>query len=113
MPPGVQSRYLGAELHNLDGKLYLGQREPLLFDPDLAQRAVMVARHDTLQTLAAKFIGAPQFDTPFWWLVAEFSHPPVLDPTVPLTPGTTVYIPSRDRALAELLDPDRKNKLTI
>jgi hypothetical protein len=44
-----------------------------------------------------------------WWIIADFQPDPIHDPTVRLTPGRTLYIPSL-RTVQEEVFSDKRRK---
>jgi len=96
MPPRKNSRYersFGVEDDN--GNLYLTEREPFLYNKDLpGTRRHRVAKGDTLYNLAYKYFQPIHNAEHLWWIIAEFQPTPILDPTIDLADGSTLFIPS-------------------
>lgn len=105
MPPGSQSRYLFADTVVLDGKRYLGARDPIAFAPDAAWKSTTAQRGDTLHALADRHFGGLDNPAELWWVVAEGQPEPVVDPTIPLAPGRVVFLAPRDRTSSAVSDP--------
>jgi hypothetical protein len=61
-----------------------------------------VKEGDTLQTLAAKYFKGVDRSSQLWWVIADFQPDPIFDPTIKLTLGSTVVVPSM-RTLSELI----------
>lgn len=91
MPPRTDSRFLFT-LGFLDDsdRLYLTARKRFSFRAlrDNVQHTVQGG--DTLFTLAGKYLR----DSTLWWVIADFQPSPILDPTVDLEVGRTIFIPS-------------------
>lgn len=88
-----------------EGRLFLTPRVPYRYR-DLPDNLVHeVAQGDTLKGLAVRYyVGAPK-PARLWWAIADFQPEPIHDPTIRLTRGRKLVIPSlrtiQTRALAE------------
>lgn len=104
MPPRINSRYMFATGDSDEsGNLFLTEREPFRYDPDLRGTIRhVVSVGDSLQSIAFRYWSTLQLDdreTPWgpehlWWILAEFQPDPILDPTIDLAPGKTILVPS-------------------
>jgi len=107
MAPGRSSRHLSVPLiADLDdGLTYLLDREPLRFAARSDNLRVVSQEGDTWHSLAARHLRPLPRPQDFWWVLCDFQPVPVADPTVEITPGTVVFIPSAEfvtgRALTE------------
>ena len=92
---GEFSRYKHAVLmQDSTQHLYLDLRATL--DYLSAEETVFpVTAGDTLQNIAARvFAGLPNAAM-LWWVIADFQPEPIIDPTVELTEGDWLVIPSK------------------
>lgn len=119
MPPRKFSRHTFVtgvlDQENYDpGVLYLTEREPFRFQerPDNIRR--VVREGDTLWHLAAEFYaGLTERPAGLWWIIADFQDPPIIDPTVELTLGTTVFAPSPRVVLEEIFSESRRRESNV
>lgn len=49
---------------------------------------------DTLWNLAERYYSSFTMAATLWWIIADFQPEPINDPTVALSPGTVIVIPS-------------------
>ena len=106
MPPGVWSRFRFTKaIRDTKLNLYLTDRVPFEFRELADNIAHLVLEGDTLFTLAGRYYQPIERACGFWWVIADFQPTPIIDPTIKLEPGTTVFIPSlrtlRERIFAE------------
>ena len=103
MPPRRFSRFEFTEAMRDDaGRWFLTDREPYRFRALPDTRAHVVQEGESLFTLAGRFFRPRARAAGFWWVLADFQPDPILDPTLPLRPGTVLYVPSL-RVLDEIL----------
>ena len=97
MPPQTGSRF-GFCLGVLDerGRRFLTEREPYRYRPLPDNRAHRVVDGDTLFDLAGRYFAPLPRACGFWWAIADFqpSDGAIVDPTLDLEVGRTIYIPS-------------------
>lgn len=101
MPPRKFSRHSFTEVFaDSAGRLFLSDREKFLYRELADNEFHVVKEGDTLQNLAgrryAALSGVFEGFSPgqLWWVIADFQVPPIHDPTISLSPGSTVIIPS-------------------
>lgn len=105
MPPRRFSRHtyvLGIADEAAPDALQLTERTPYGYRTLGDTRQHTVAQGDTLWSLAARYFAGFARPAGLWWVIADFQPDPILDPTITLTPGTTLYIPSV-RTVTELI----------
>jgi hypothetical protein len=111
MPPGVLSRHLFTRaIQQPDGTITLTDREPFEFRELQDTRRIKVQERDTLFGFAAFYFNVPSFERPsdLWWVIADFQPTPIFDPTIKLTPGSTIHIPSIRVVLEEVFSEKRR-----
>ncbi len=111
MPPKQRSRYTFATAARAPGgELMLYGGEPFRYRelPDTRQH--VVREGDTLFTLAGRyFTGIPRA-AGLWWVIADFQPEPIHDPTLVLTPGRVMYIPSLRTVNEEVFSERRRRE---
>lgn len=78
------------------GLVFTATRPKFHYTGDTGEIPYVVEAGDSLATLAARYFGGMGLSLPslLYWAIADFQPEPLLDPTIDLTPGTIVYIPS-------------------
>lgn len=106
MPPRLYSRHtFCAAVKDDAGRLFLTERVPYGYRKLADTRTHVVVQGDTLWTLAGRYFEPLERASGFWWAIADFQPDPIFDPTLTLTVGRVLYIPSvrtlLDRMLGE------------
>lgn len=111
MPPRLNSRHSFVEQRS-DGneRLYLTPRKRFLFKQRSDNRTHVVGDGDTLFNLAARYF--PRFPRPagLWWIIADFQPTPIHDPTIKLSPGRVLVVPSERTVDEEILSERRRGE---
>ena len=95
MPPRSGSRYtFSSGTYDDDGILYLTEREPYRFCAQPDTRLHTVVQGDTLFNLAGRYFAPLARACGFWWAIADFQPDPIVDPTLELDSGRTLFIPA-------------------
>jgi hypothetical protein len=103
VPPRVGSRYgFCSGVEHDTGSRFLTEREPYRYRPLGDSRAHRVVEGDTLFDLAGRYFAPLPRACGFWWVIADFQPDPILDPTLALSPGATLVIPST-RVLTDVI----------
>jgi hypothetical protein len=116
VPPKIYSRYEFCEgvyddLSVEHPNLRLTDREPYRFKPFSDSVKYVVKEGDTLFALAFRYYSRHEDAAWLWWVIGDFQPDPIVDPTLLLTPGRVLYIPS-ERVLAEqILAESRKREV--
>ena len=97
MPPRKNSRYLTSiARRDSDSKLFLTEPIPFRWDPKLAgTRTHIVGEKDTLHVIAYRYFSPMPNAEHLWWIIAGFQPVPIMDATLDLAVGRTLYIPSQ------------------
>lgn len=85
-----------------DGRLVAPSRAPLGFRARSDSRQHVVVAGDTLALLAARYLAPLPRACGYWWALAEFQDPPLLDPLAPLAVGQVLQVPSIELVTAYL-----------
>jgi nucleoid-associated protein YgaU len=103
MPPRRYSRYSFCSASKDDaGRLVLSERVPFRFRVLSDTVQYTCKEGDSLYVLAHRaYKGLPR-PSGLWWIIADFQPDPIFDPTVVLTPGQVLFIPSL-RTVQELV----------
>ena len=75
-------------------RLFLTEREPYRFRELRDTRRHTVVQGDTLWSLAGRYFAPLPRACGLWWVLADFQPDPIVDPTLELEPGRTLFIPS-------------------
>lgn len=112
--PRRYSRYLYClgfhddEADGSEGPLQLTEREPFLYRQYADNREHVVAQGDSLWSLAARYFAPIPRSAGLWWIIADFQPDPIHDPTIRLSPGTTLVIPSLRTVLEAIFSEERR-----
>jgi hypothetical protein len=113
MPPRLHSRFTFCTAQkDAAGRLFLSARAPYRFTQLPDTRFHIVGQGDTLHSLSARYFRSLPRPAGFWWVIADFQETPIFDPTLTLTPGTIIAIPSEQVLLSVILSEDRRS-LTV
>lgn len=110
MPPQQFSRhFFTAGIKDAEERLYLTDREPYRFKDLKDNRFHLVRVGDTLHTLADRFFaGVVSNPALLFWVLCDFQPEPIIDPTLTLTPGRTLAIPSIRTLTEEIFSEARR-----
>ncbi len=72
-------------------------------------REHVVGEGDTLWSLAARYFASLPLPATLYWIIADFQPDPIHDPTITLTPGRVLYVPSL-RTVTEEVFSERRRK---
>ena len=110
MPPFTRSRHSFTEaLTDEQGRVYLTSPEPYRYRDLPDNVAHRVGEGDSLFTLASRYFRPLPDAAQLWWVIADFQEDPILDPTVSLTPGTILFIPSMATLLGRIFAESRRD----
>ena len=112
MPPRLHSRHTFtlATRFTADalGRRFLKPREPYRFVQRDDNRIHVVRSGDSLYSLAAKYFRGFKRLAGLWWIIADFQPQPIHDPTIVLTPGTVLHVPSRRTVEEDIFGEKRR-----
>lgn len=95
MPPRSGSRYTFCHgVRDGEGQLVLTDREPYSYHAHADNRVHVVVEGDTLWDLAGRYFEPLPRACGLWWVIADFQPDPITDPTIRLTVGRRLLIPS-------------------
>lgn len=111
MPPRINSRHSHTTSQlDSEGRLFLSDRIPYRYR-ELEDNATHVVKDgDTLWNIASRFYAPlgrlPKYSAAnLWWIIADFQPTPIHDPTIKLTEGLVLVIPSISTVLSKILAP--------
>lgn len=107
MPPRKYSRHTFTLGITEDDQLLLTEREPYTFRVFADNRQHVVKRGETLWTLAGRYFASLPRPSGLWWVIADFQPDPIHDPTIELTEGAVLVIPSV-RTVVEAIFSERR-----
>lgn len=86
----------------------LSDREPFSYRNFTDTRVHIIVEGDTLQHLAGVYFSEMPRACGLWWIIADFQPAPIHDPTLALTPGATLLIPSLRTVQERIFDRQRR-----
>jgi hypothetical protein len=93
-----------------DGKLFLDARKPFRFQVFSDTVVHIVGQGETLFNLAGFYYSQRERPAGLWWVIADFQPTPIHDPTIRLTPGQILYIPSLRVIFGEIFSESRRTE---
>lgn len=111
MPPGITSRHLFCQgLTDSNGRLYLTDRVPFRYKTADDNRVHTIVEGDTLFTLAHIYFDPLDRPSQYYWVIADFQpDEPIIDPTLKLSPGRMLVIPSVRMLIEEIFNESRRD----
>lgn len=107
------SRYSFTVGYTADDKFQLSDREPLRFKELADTITHTVLEGDTLFTLAAaNYAGLPR-PAGLWWVIADFQPSPIIDPTLALSVGRLLFIPSVRTVTEDVFSSARRDEAVL
>lgn len=91
-----------------DGRLFLDARKPYRFRAFTDNRTHVVQAGDTLFNIAGLHFQNVSRGAGLWWVIADFQPVPLFDPTVRLTPGMILVLPSLRTVMGEIFSESRR-----
>ncbi len=91
----------------------LCEREPYGYREFSDNREHVVSQGETLFSLAAHYLGSLPRGAGLWWVIADFQPDPIHDPTIKLSPGSTLIIPSVRTVLEAVFDETRRLEVGV
>jgi hypothetical protein len=116
MPPRQLSRFAlsTAVPANVDAsKIILSERVPYRYTVETDTIQHVVVAGDTLFTIAARYYASLDRPAGLWWVIADFQPEPIHDPTVDLTPGSLLYVPSLRLVQQEIFNERRRVTVSV
>lgn len=112
MPPRLRSRHtftLGFEdFEAAPGDLQLSEREPYGYRNFADNIEHVITEGDTLHSIASLYFAPIPSPAELWWIIADFQPDPIHDPTLKLTVGATLIVPSVRTVQEEIFGEARR-----
>lgn len=116
MPPRQLSRFAlsTAIPSNVDpSKIILSERVPYRYTVEADTIQHVVDAGDSLFTLAARYYASLKRPAGLFWVIADFQPEPIHDPTVALTPGALILVPSLRLVQQEIFNERRRVTVSV
>lgn len=108
MPPLARSRFIHSRgLTDAAGRLYLTQPVPFRYRQLADNRFHTALQGDHLHGLAERYFAPTPGAAQLWWVIGHFQPRPIHDPTIELTPGRVIVIPSLRTTVELIFNPTR------
>lgn len=108
MPPRRHSRYTFSKARrDSEGDLILSDPEPYKYRPFSDNRVHVVKEGDSLFSLAARYFRGFQRPDGLYWIIMDFQPIPIHDPTLKLTVGSIIIVPSLRTVIEEIFSERR------
>jgi hypothetical protein len=91
------------------GRRFLTERGPYRFKEHTDTRVHIVAQGDTLEGLAGRYFAPLPRACGFWWVLADFQQDPIIDPTLELDVGRSLFVPSL-RVLTDVILSEQRRR---
>jgi hypothetical protein len=109
MPPRRYSRYqYCVAALDANGRLILSDPDPFPFVALTDNVVHPVVTGDTLWGLAHLYFQPLARPSGLWWIIADFQPTPIVDPTIALEAGQTIYVPSVRTVLEQIFSASRQ-----
>lgn len=114
MPPRRYSRFTFSAgfVDEDDGAFLLEDPEPFEFQEFSDTRIHTVTESDTVFNLAARYFASFERPAGLWWIICDFQPDPIIDPTLKLAVGRTLFIPSERVVTEEIFNEARRRAVT-
>ena len=93
-----------------EGRTSLTDRVPYRFQKLSDNRHHVVSEGDTLWSLAFRYFRPLPRPAGLWWVIADFQPTPIIDPTIKLSPGGIIVIPSVRTVVEDIFDESRRSE---
>ena len=111
MPPATRySRDLFCDaVPDENGLVYLTEREPFAYVDRDDNIEHVAGQGDTWTSLAVQYFSMQAEPDSLWWVIADFQPGGgIVDPTIRISPGTRIYVPSQRTLEEEILSENRR-----
>ncbi len=109
MPPRRFSRFTFSKgIVGSDDRLFLTERIPFRFRQLGDTRQHIVKQGDTLHNIAARRFRPLPRPAGLFWVVADFQPDPIIDPTIALSPGRVLFVPSVRTVIEQIFSEGRR-----
>ena len=101
-----------AGVRTVDGQVALADRQRYAYRAWSDNRVHVVVEGETLWALAGRYFAPLPRACGLWWIIADYQPDPIHDPTITLTAGTKLVIPSVRTVTQEIFSARRTAEAT-
>lgn len=95
-----------------DGKSFIDRRVPFGYRAFRDNKVHVVKEGESIFTVAGHHFAPHPRAAGLWWVIADFQPNPIHDPTVQLSPGTALIVPSLQNVTVVIFDDEQRRAET-
>lgn len=105
------SRYSFSEaIPDRNGKMFLTPMKPFRYKAFADNIDHTVRQGECIEDIVDQRYPSFPNAAQLYWVLCHFQKSPILDPTLPLTPGQVLVLPSAHTLRTVILNPERRNE---